>query len=303
MIDKIPHVEDSQKMLLALLKTMRPKQWTKNVFLLPALVFDRKLFNPHYAGRTLLAFVLFCAISSAVYLVNDLADIEKDRRHPVKRNRPLASGQLAPRVAVIAAIALVAIALPLALLLDRWFAAIAATYLVMMLLYSFWLKNIVIVDVFTVAAGHVLRVAAGVAVVQVERFSPWIYLCMVLAALFIAVSKRRHELVLLTENANAHRAILDEYSLPLLDDMIRLVVACTAMAYSLYTFSAPNLPTNHAMMLTIPFVLYGLFRYMYLVHIKGEGGAPEDLLFDDKPLLLDIVLWGLTVVLLLYFFK
>jgi len=288
-------------MLLALIKTMRPKQWTKNVFLLPALIFDRKLFNLHFAGRTLAAFVIFCAISSAVYLINDLADIEKDRQHPVKRNRPLASGQLSPRVAVIAAVALIVVSLPLALLLDRWFAAIAATYVVMMLAYSLFLKNIVIVDVFAVAAGHVLRVAAGVAVVQVERFSPWIYLCMVLAALFIAISKRRHELVLLDKNANAHRAILDEYSLPLLDDMTRLVVACTAMAYSLYTFSAPNLPTNHAMMLTIPFVLYGLFRYLYLIHIKRQGGAPEDLLFQDKPLLLDIVLWGVTVVFLLYF--
>ncbi len=301
MIDKIPCVEDSANMLLALIKTMRPKQWTKNVFLLPALIFDRKLFNLHFAGRTLAAFVIFCAISSAVYLINDLADIEKDRQHPVKRNRPLASGQLSPRVAVIAAVALIVVSLPLALLLDRWFAAIAATYVVMMLAYSLFLKNIVIVDVFAVAAGHVLRVAAGVAVVQVERFSPWIYLCMVLAALFIAISKRRHELVLLDKNANAHRAILDEYSLPLLDDMTRLVVACTAMAYSLYTFSAPNLPTNHAMMLTIPFVLYGLFRYLYLIHIKRQGGAPEDLLFQDKPLLLDIVLWGVTVVFLLYF--
>ena len=290
-------------MLPALLKTMRPKQWTKNAFVLTALVFDQKLLNPHYLGHALLAFALFCAISSAVYVINDLADIERDRQHPAKRNRPLASGQLAPRVAVIAAIVLVVICLPLALWLDRWFGAIVATYFFMMLLYSLWLKKIVIIDVFAVAAGFVLRVAAGVVIVQVERFSPWIYLCMVLAALFIAISKRRHELVLLNENANAHRAILDEYSLPLLDDMIRLVTACTAMAYSLYTFSAPNLPSNHAMMLTIPFVLYGLFRYMYLIHIKGEGGAPEDLLFADKPLLVDIVLWVLMVVLLLYFFR
>ena len=290
-------------MLPALLKTMRPKQWTKNVFVLTALVFDQKLLNPHYLGHALLAFALFCAISSAVYVINDLADIEKDRQHPAKRNRPLASGQLAPRVAVIAAIVLVVICLPLALWLDRWFGAIVASYFFMMLLYSLWLKKIVIIDVFAVAAGFVLRVAAGVVIVQVERFSPWIYLCMVLLALFLAIGKRRHELVLLNENANAHRAILDEYSLPLLDDMIRLVTACTAMAYCLYTFSAPNLPSNHAMMLTIPFVLYGLFRYMYLIHIKGEGGAPEDLLFADKPLLLDIVLWVLTVVLLLYFFR
>jgi len=290
-------------MLLALMKTMRPKQWPKNAFVLTALVFDAKLFKPAYLGRTLAAFGLFCAISSAVYLINDVADIEKDRQHPAKRNRPLPSGQLSPMVAVVAAVALVAACLPLAFLLDRRFAAVVSGYFMLMLLYSFWLKNIVIVDVFAVAAGFVLRVAAGVAVVRVERFSPWIYLCMVLGALFIAISKRRHELVLLNENANAHRSIFDEYSLPLLDDMIRLVAACTAMAYSLYTFSAPNLPQNHTMMLTIPFVLYGLFRYMYLVHIKGEGGTPEDLLFQDKPLLLDIVMWGLTVVAVLYLFK
>jgi 4-hydroxybenzoate polyprenyltransferase len=290
-------------MLPALLKTMRPKQWPKNAFVLTALVFDAKLFRPTYLLRTLAAFGLFCAVSSAVYLINDVADIEKDRQHPAKRNRPLPSGQLSPVAAVAAAVALVVVCLPLAFMLDRRFAAIAAGYFVLMLLYSAWLKNVVIIDVFAVAAGFVLRVAAGVAVVRVERFSPWIYLCMVLAALFIAISKRRHELVLLNENATAHRSIFDEYSLPLLDDMIRLVAACTAMAYSLYTFSAPNLPQNHTMMLTIPFVLYGLFRYMYLVHIKGEGGTPEDLLFKDKPLLLDIVMWGLTVVLVLYLFR
>ncbi len=289
-------------MLIALLKTMRPKQWTKNVFVLAALVFDSKLFNPHFLTEALLALGLFCAISSAVYLINDVADIEKDRQHPAKRNRPLPSGQLAPAAAVFAAVVLIAVSLPLAYLLDRGFAMIAGGYLLLMLLYSFWLKNVVIVDVLAVAAGFVLRVAAGVAVVKVERFSPWLYLCMVLLALFIAISKRRHELVLLNENANAHRIILDEYSLPLLDEMIRLVTACTAMAYSLYTFSAPNLPQNHTMMLTIPFVLYGLFRYMYLIHIKGEGGAPEDLVFKDRPLLLAILLWGLTAIAFLYFF-
>jgi 4-hydroxybenzoate polyprenyltransferase len=288
-------------MLLALLKTMRPKQWTKNVFILAALVFDEKLLNRTYLLRALMAFVLFCAISSAVYLINDLVDIEKDRQHPAKRYRPLPSGQLSALAAKIAALALIAVSLPLSFFLDRWFGLIALAYLVLMLLYSFWLKNIVIIDVFTVAAGFVLRVAAGVAVVRVVRFSPWLYLCMILLALFIAVSKRRHELVLLSENADSHRSILNEYSLPLLDEMIRLVTACTAMAYSLYTFSAPNLPQNHTMMLTIPFVLYGLFRYMYLIHIKGEGGAPEDLLFKDKPLLAAVVLWGVTVVLFLYF--
>jgi 4-hydroxybenzoate polyprenyltransferase len=288
-------------MLVALLKTMRPKQWTKNVFVLAALVFDKKLFVPHFLFKGLAAFALFCAISSAVYLVNDLADMEKDRQHPAKRNRPLASGQLTPTVALIAAATLVVASIALSFLLDPLFAAVSAGYLLLMILYSFWLKNVVVVDVLTVAAGFVLRVAAGVVVVRAARFSPWLYLCMVFGALFIAISKRRHELVLLNENANAHRSIFDEYNLALLDDMIRMVTASTAMAYSLYTFSAPNLPGNHAMMLTIPFVLYALFRYMYLVQVKGRGGAPEDLILEDKPLLLSIGLWGLVAVALMYF--
>ena len=287
--------------IVALVKTMRPKQWAKNVFVLAALVFDAKLFMPSFLARALAAFCLFCAISSAVYLINDVADMEKDRQHPGKRNRPLASGQLSPNIAVMTAVVIVAMALPLAYLLDPAFAAIAFGYLAILTLYSFWLKNIVILDVIIVATGFVLRVAAGVVVVDATRFSPWLVLCMVFGALFIAISKRRHELVLLNDNANAHRRIFSEYSLALLDEMTRLVTACTAMAYSLYTFSAPNLPQNKAMMLTIPFVLYGLFRYMYLVHVSGEGGAPEDLVFEDKPLLLAIILWGLTVVGILYF--
>lgn len=287
--------------LVTLLKAMRPKQWTKNIFVLAALVFDAKLFVSEFLFKSLLAFVLFCAISSAVYLINDLSDIERDRQHPTKRNRPLASGQLAPGLALTVAVLLVAISMPIGYGLDPLFAAIAGIYLLTMVLYSFWLKNIVIIDVLTVAAGFVLRVAAGVVVVKTARFSPWLYLCMVLLALFIAISKRRHELVLLNESANEHRSIFNEYSLPLLDDMIRMVTACTAMAYSLYTFSAVGLPPSHAMMLTIPFVLYGLFRYMYLVHIKGEGGEPEDLLLKDRPLFLAVVLWGLAVIIILYF--
>jgi 4-hydroxybenzoate polyprenyltransferase len=287
-------------MLVPLIKTMRPKQWSKNIFVLAALVFDVKLVVPHFLLKSLLAVVIFCAISSVVYLVNDLVDIEKDRQHPAKRERPLASGQLSPTVAVVAAVVLVAVSLPAAYLLDWEFAAIATAYLVLMTLYSFWLKNIVIVDVLAVAAGFVMRVIAGVVLINTARFSPWLYLCMVFLALFIAISKRRHELVLLEEQANAHRTIFEEYNLTLLDEMTRLVTACAAMAYSLYTFSAPNLPPNHAMMLTIPFVLYGLFRYMYLVHVKNLGGEPEELVLQDRPLLLTVGLWGLMVVVVLY---
>ncbi len=288
--------------LVPLIKSMRPKQWAKNVFVLAALVFDKKLFVPSILWRALAALVLFCAISGAVYLINDLVDVEKDRQHPVKCKRPLASGQLSRSVAATGALILGVGSPFLAYQLDPAFAGVALIYFVLMVGYSFWLKNIVIIDVLALAAGFVLRVAAGVVVVEAERFSPWLYLCMSLLALFIAITKRRHELVLLNENANSHRSIFEEYNLSLLDEMIRLVTACTAMAYSLYTFSASNLPANHSMMLTIPLVLYALFRYMYLVHIKGEGGAPEDLVFGDKPLLACVMLWGLAVVLVLYLF-
>ncbi len=287
-------------MLRALLKTMRPKQWSKNIFIFAALVFDQKLFRPMLLGKTIGAFALFCLISSAVYLINDLADIEKDRQHPVKRNRPLASGMLPPRVAVIAAALIVVLCVPLAYLIAPAFGVILLGYLLLMIAYSFHLKHVVIVDVLTVATGFVLRVAAGTVVIRAERFSPWLYICMTLLAIFLAVGKRRHELLLLEGNANEHRAILDEYNIHLLDDIIVIVIAAVLVAYSFYTFSAPNLPPNHSMMLTIPFVLYGLFRYLYLIHVRNEGGAPEDIIVSDLPLIIDFGLWGGAVVLVMY---
>ena len=293
--------EDLTNMLVPLIKTMRPKQWSKNIFVLAALVFDVKLFAVPFLLKSLLAFALFCAISSVVYIINDLVDIEKDRQHPAKCTRPLAAGQLSPTVAITAAVVLAGVSLPVSFVLDRGFGAVATLYLFTMILYSFWLKNIVLVDVLTVAAGFLLRVMAGVFLVNTARFSPWLYLCMVFLALFMAISKRRHELVLLDEQANSHRSILDEYNLPLLDDMTRLVTSCAAMAYSLYTFSAPNLPQNHAMMLTVPFVLYGLFRYLYLVYVRNLGGDPTELVLKDRHLLVTVGVWGLMVVLILYF--
>jgi 4-hydroxybenzoate polyprenyltransferase len=284
----------------ALVKTMRPKQWAKNVVVFAPLVFDEKLFTPYLFGRTLLAFALFCLISSTVYIINDLVDIEKDRQHPRKRLRPLPAGVLSPRVAMAAAGVFSLVSFPLALWLDRGFALILLSYLLLNIAYSFYLKHLVIIDVLVIAAGFVLRVAGGVAVVGVERFSPWLYLVVTLGALFLGFGKRRHELLLLDEGADAHRAILAEYTIPFLDQLIGLVTSTMVIAYSLYTFSAPNLPDNHAMMLTIPFVLYGLFRYLYLIHVKKEGGAPDELVFSDKPLLATGVLWVLAVVLVLY---
>jgi 4-hydroxybenzoate polyprenyltransferase len=288
-------------MLINLLKTMRPKQWAKNVFIFIALVFDEKLFTPSPLLKTIAAFMIFCLTSSVVYLINDLVDIEKDRQHPTKRLRPLPSGQLNPSVAIVAAVLIPLVTLPLSFLLDFYFGFIALGYLLTMIVYSFILKNIIILDVLTVAAGFVLRVAAGAIVVKVARFSPWLYICTTLVALFIGLSRRRHELVLLAENANEHRASLSEYSLPLLDQMIAVVTSATVIAYSLYTFSAPNLPANHAMMLTIPFGLYAIFRYLYLIHAKNKGGTPEDIFVSDLPLLVNFGLWGLAVIAIMYF--
>jgi 4-hydroxybenzoate polyprenyltransferase len=294
-------------MWLALLQTMRPKQWTKNAFIFAALVFDHQLYpfnpgrDPVPTLRTLAGFVLLCLLSSTVYVVNDLADIEKDRLHPKKRYRPLASGRLKKGTAIAAAVALPAIALPLAFALGAQFGLVALVYLGSNLLYSFWLKHVVIVDVLVLALGYLLRVHGGVTLITVARFSPWLYICMSLLALFIGFGKRRAELTLMTRQANASRRVLADYSLPFLDEMINLVSTATVMAYSLYTFSAENLPRNHAMMLTIPFVLYGIFRYLYLIHIKGEGGAPDELILTDRPLQITFCLWGLTAVFILYF--
>ena len=290
----------NRAMLLALLQTMRPKQWIKNGVIFAALVFDGQLLMPQPVLRTLAGFVLLCVLSSTVYLFNDLADIDKDKLHPKKRLRPLPSGRLDKRVALAAAVLLPLAAVPLAIALEWRFGLIAVLYLTVNIFYSFRLKHVVIVDVLIVAAGYVLRVAAGVVLIVVARFSPWLYLCITLLALFMGFGKRRGELVLMNSNSNASRRVLRDYSLPFLDELINVVSSATIMAYSLYTFSAANLPDNHAMMLTIPFVLYGIFRYLYLIHIKGEGGAPDELVLTDRPLQVTFVLWGLAAVAVLY---
>ncbi len=286
--------------LKALIEAMRPKQWAKNIFIFAPLVFDQKLFHPFYLARTVAGFVLLCLISGAVYLMNDLVDVEKDRQHPRKRNRPIASGRLSPRLALSMAILIPLAGLPLGFLLDPLFGGILLGYLILQIAYSFVLKNTVIIDALAVAAGFVLRVAAGIPLVEAERFSPWIYTCMGLLALFISFSKRRHELTLLGENADNHRESLGEYSVLLLDQFILIVTAATLVAYTLYTFSAPNLPPNHTMVLTVPFVLYAIFRYMYLVYVKGLGGEPEEIVLRDRPLQVGVLLWGLAVILIMY---
>lgn len=286
----------------ALIKSMRLRQWPKNLFILAAVIFDGQLFNRDSLLVSIAGVLVFCLISSSVYLINDIKDIESDRQHPVKKNRPIASGKLPVKFAVIAAVVLLAISFPAAYLLSPGFAVISAVYFLINLAYSFHLKHVPLIDVLIIAAGFVLRVAAGVTLIAVQRFSPWMYVVTTLLALFIGFGKRRAELQQLSAGANNHRRVLDGYSIPFLDQLITIVSSSTILTYSLYTFSAPNLPENHGMMLTIPFVLYGLFRYLYLIQIKGEGGAPEELVLTDKPLQVTILLFGLAVFLVFYVF-
>jgi len=287
-------------MLRTLIKTMRPHQWTKNAFLFAALVFDGKLFHLSDFLRTLAGFVLFCVISSAVYIFNDLLDVEADRQHPVKKNRPIASGKLPVRVATAAGATLSLLAILIGYLLAWPFALTIIVYLAMMLAYSKWFKHVPILDVLILAAGFVLRVHAGTTLIMVERFSPWLYVLMTLLALYLGFGKRRAELDLLADAATNHRKVLDGYTIPLLDQFITIVSGTTIVAYSLYTFFRPETPGNHALMLTIPFVIYAIFRYLYLIQVKQIGGEPEEILLSDRPFQISIFLWGLAVLAVFY---
>ncbi|MCB9451820.1 MAG: decaprenyl-phosphate phosphoribosyltransferase [Anaerolineaceae bacterium] len=281
---------------------MRPKQWTKNVIIYAGLVFDGQLFRPEPFILTTISFILLCLAASTIYVVNDLVDIERDRQHPKKKYRPLASGQLPVNLGIAAAIALPIIAVGGALLYSPRYAAILAIYIALHILYSFRLKHIVIIDILTITAGYVLRVAGGVLVIEVARFSPWLYTCTALLALFLAIGKRRQELITLGDNAANVRPIFKEYNLPLLDSMLNIVTTSTLLAYILYTIEAPSLllAGNNLALITVPFVMYALFRYLYLIHVKGEGGAPDEVILRDFPLQASIVLWGLMFVFILY---
>jgi len=292
------------KILVSLVKAMRPKQWAKNVVIFAALVFDRQLGFNNLGPmlHTFAGFVLFCMLSGAVYLINDIADLEQDRNHPDKHKRPLASGALPLPTARLAIVLLLLTVFPLAYALSPAFALVALSYLLLNLAYSKWLKHIPIIDVFSIALGFVLRIMAGITLIHVTRFSPWLYVVTTVGSLYVGFGKRRAELVQLNDQANNHRRSLSGYTIALLDQYLMIVSATTILAYSLYTFSAPNLPDNHVMMLTIPFVLYGIFRYLYLVQSKGFGGAPEDVLFSDRPLQVAIVLWGVSILFIFYIF-
>jgi 4-hydroxybenzoate polyprenyltransferase len=287
-------------MLRALLKTMRPKQWAKNVFLLAAVVFDRKLTNVDAIVHTILGVIIFSLVASVVYIINDIADVEADRQHPIKRNRPIAAGRLSIRAAWASAVVLSVISFPTAFWLSPAFALIALLYLVLNLIYSKWLKHIALLDIILLASLYVIRVAAGVALIDVVRFSPWIYIFTTFLALLMGTGKRRAELSEIADGPNAQRRVLDGYTLSFLDHLITLASGMTIITYSSYTFSAPNLPDNHIMMLTIPFLMYGIFRYQYLLQVKDTGSAPEEVVLADRPLQFSIALWGLAVLIVFY---
>ncbi len=288
-------------MISALFVSLRPKQWSKNLLVFAGLVFSRNLFDPTNFLRSLAGFVAFCLLSGAVYLVNDLADIESDRVHPLKRFRPIASGRLKPGAARVAAGVAAALALVGGFALDWRFGVIGLAYFLMQLAYSFKLKHMVVLDVMTVAAGFALRAVAGTVLVHVT-ISPWLFVCTILFALFIALAKRRHELLFLEGGGTAHRSVLEMYSESLLDQMMAVATSSTVIAYCLYTIAPETVAKfgTHNLMLTVPFVLYGIFRYLYLVYRKEMGGAPEKVLFTDVPLIVDIVLWMVSVVAVLY---
>jgi 4-hydroxybenzoate polyprenyltransferase len=286
--------------LQPVVQSMRPRQWIKNGLLFIPLIFDKQLTNWPALARVVLGFGLFCILSSLVYIINDLMDFEADRNHPLKRLRPIASGRLKVSTARVAVVVLALIFFIPAIWLAPEFALIGLIYLVLNLAYSAWLKHTPILDVMILASFYVLRVGAGVVLINVHQFSPWLYLFTTFLALFLGIGKRRAELYLLAEDANSHRKSLEGYSLSLLDQFILVVSSSAIITYSLYTFSAPNLPANHAMMLTIPFVIYGIFRYLYLVHMEQGGGEPEEVLFSDRPLQAAILLWGLSVLFIYY---
>jgi 4-hydroxybenzoate polyprenyltransferase len=286
-------------LLAALLASARPRQWTKNVIVFGPLVFAYKLLAPELLVRAMSAFVAFCLVSSATYVLNDLFDVDSDRQHPLKRDRPLARGDVSSGQATGWAAVLTVGGLALAFAVNLEVGLAAAGYMALMLAYSSVLKHAVILDVFAIAAGFILRAVAGALAIHVI-ISPWLYVCTLLLALFLGFSKRYNELLVLQDAAANHRRSLADYTPAMLEQLTSIVVASTIMAYSLYTFSAESLPANHSMMLTIPFVLYGIFRYYYLVHRRNLGGAPELILLRDIPLMADIVLWGLTSVAVLY---
>jgi 4-hydroxybenzoate polyprenyltransferase len=283
----------------ALLVALRPRQWTKNGLIFVALAFTLNLQQPGLLLRSVATFICFCALSSAGYLLNDVVDVEADRQHPTKRQRPIAAGLVSVPLALSLGILLAFIGLGGSFRIGMPLGLLAVGYVVLTAVYSTTLKHVVLLDVFGIAGGFVLRAAAGAIAIDVP-ISPWLYIATLLGALLIALGKRRTELQTLGVEAIGHRRNLESYSLELIDQLILVISSAALMTYALYTFSAENLPRSHSMMLTIPVVLYGLFRYLFLIHEGDVGGAPEELLFRDRPLLIAVVLWAALAIMILY---
>ena len=284
----------------ALVRSMRPEQWTKNLIVFAALIFGHRLFDPAAVGLSLAAFLIFCVLSGVVYLLNDVIDRDADRLHPLKSKRPIAAGLLSPRRALAAAGVLGAAALAAATLVRLQLGLVAAVYVALFAAYSRILKHVVILDVLTIAIGFVLRALAGAVAIEVPM-SHWLLVCTILGALFLGLTKRRHELTLLADGAGGHRRILEEYNPYLLDQMIGVVTASTLVAYIIYCTSPETTEKfgTDQLVLTTPFTIYGIFRYLYLVHRRGMG-SPSEALLNDRPLLICIALWALTVIAIIY---
>lgn len=289
-------------MLRNIIKAMRPKQWVKNIFIFAGIVFDRKLGNFEALSATILGAILFSLLASAIYIVNDISDIKEDRLHPTKKNRPIASGELPLSWAWAIALILFAIVFVSAFQLSKTFLLVCGIYAVLNLVYSRWLKHIVILDVLILASFYVIRVVVGTTLISVERFSPWLYLATIFLALFLGVGKRRAEMINAQQTGSNSRKVLELYTLDFLDQIITIVLTSVILTYSLYTFSATNLPENHATMLTIPFVIYGVLRYLYLLQVKGHGETPEDLVLADRPFQINIALWAISILIIFYLF-
>lgn len=286
-------------MIVLLIKSMRPKQWTKNVFIFAGLIFSGNLLNFQMTLTVVYAFIFFSILAGITYIINDLADLENDKAHPKKTTRPLASGKLSPGVAITFVVIVTLGLLATSFFFNVFFQLTTLTYFILFLAYSFFLKHIVIIDVFVLSAAYFLRVLAGTVVINVE-ISPWLVLCTILLALFLGICKRRHELILLDVSPKEHRKTLDDYSTELLDQMIAVVTSSTIIAYSLYTFTSPAAHKTNYLMSTIPFVLFGIFRYLFLIYKKDGGGSPTDLVLGDKQLLGDMGLWLVAVTLIVY---
>ncbi|MFC0213938.1 decaprenyl-phosphate phosphoribosyltransferase [Paenibacillus chartarius] len=285
--------------LKLMFKQLRPKQWSKNVLVFAALVFSLGTGQPIQITNVIIAFFLFCFVSGCVYILNDFMDREADRQHPEKRHRPMASGQLKPAFALSVGAVLLIGSLVVAFTMHPLFALLLAVYFGLNVGYSLKLKHVVILDVMILASGFVLRAIGGALVINV-RFTPWFLLCVFVLSLFLAIGKRRHELLLLEHSKGSHRKVLEHYSEPLLDQMSTIVTTCAIISYSLFTFMSGR---TIYLMWTIPFVFYGIFRYLYLIHVLGKGGKPDELLFEDKGILTCVVLFGVAVTVILTFFE